>query len=294
MALLPRRARVVLPLLAIAIGASSAIAQPRLLVNVNDAGRYVYGGLHYGGQQWATMTSTLNRVFTGGVTTTNTLLDLSQMLTYDALWVDQRFQTTASAAEIDNLKAYAATGRRVVVMGENAAWGGWNQQILGAFGGIEGPLGGYGILDYGSPSGGLTGAGCLYGRNVSVQPNALTQGVSAISLACGGYAIGGVQLFAYNVATLWGSTQNVLTVLDANIFDDLFAGYDAPVFRDRVATWLSASRPTLTTASLRVATLNAAVAPVGAQVVSPEPTTLLLLAGGIVVLSVATRRTRRS
>jgi len=300
--------KLVAVVLGLSLAAAPAAAQPKLLVNVNNAGRYVYGGLHYGGGQWATMTSQLDQVFTGGVTTVNTLSDLSMMLTFDALWVDQRYQATASQTEIDNILSYAATGRRVVVMGENATWGGWNGQVLDALGGIEGPLNGYGVFDEGSPSGGLTGAGCLNGRDMAVGTSTLVDHVALIGLTCGGYAIGGTPLFAYNVATLWGDTKNVLTILDTNIFDDVFVRYDGRQFGSNVANWLGASQPTPSAAPsvapmmfsarfarspLPMVTSDDQVFDLQAQVVTPEPSTMALAVTGLAALALVRRRARR-
>jgi hypothetical protein len=274
-----------------------AAAQRRLLVNTNAAGMYVYGGLHYGGDQWSRMTAAIDDTFTGGVTTIATMTNLSQMLEYDALWVDQRWQATATKLEIDNMLAFAATGRRVVVMGENATWGGWNSQVLKALGGMEGPAGGFD-----------GGAGCMYGRVMGLGTHALTSGVNGINLACGGYAIGGTQLFAYNVATLWGAQQNVLTILDGNVMDDMFAAYEAPLFRTRVVSWLSESvRPTtpVVAAQVQLRAAKSSIAfddeqspelaalrgPVGV-LATPEPSTIALLAIGVGALAAARRRVR--
>jgi hypothetical protein len=236
------------------------------------------------------MTAAINGAFTS-VTTVATMTDLSQMLAYDALWVDQRWQTTAAPEEIENMMAYAATGRRVVVMGENATWGRWNSQVLSALGGMEGPLDGF------------PGAGCMYGPVAGLGTNALTAGVRAVSLACGGYAIGGTQLFAYNVATLWRAEQNVLTILDGNIMDDLFAAYDAALFRTRVISWLAAS-PTDNEVQIgslaRMSALSVDGMGSGAELVAldesislvatPEPSTVGLVVAGLAVIGASRRR----
>jgi hypothetical protein len=161
--------------------------------------------------------------------------------------------------------------------------GPWNSQILGALGGIEGPLNGF------------AGAGCMHGRISSVGTHALTQGVGAIGTACGGYAIGGTQLFAYNIATLWRTSQNVLTILDGNIFDDLFAAYDATVFRDRVLGWLAEDlTPSASTAATR-ASFGALDAGSAANVlVNPEPSTLILVGAGLLTAAGVARRSVRT
>jgi hypothetical protein len=63
-------------LVASALVATAAAAQPKLLVNTHDTGKYVYGGLHYGGEQWRNVSQAIDRTFTGGVTTVATLTNL--------------------------------------------------------------------------------------------------------------------------------------------------------------------------------------------------------------------------
>jgi hypothetical protein len=290
--------------LTLTTAAASPAAAQKLLVNTHDSGKYVYGGLHYRGGQWSKLTDVIDRQFSS-VATVSTMSDLAFMLEHDALWVDQRFQTTASAAEIDNLLAFAATGRRVVVMGENATWGGWNSQVLTALGGMEGPLGGWTTPTH---SGDVNwGAGCMNGRVMGLPTHALTIGVAGINVACAGYAIGGTQLFAYNVASLWRPQQNVLTILDGNIMDDLFAAYEGPVFRNRVVSWL-AGEIAPQVAPERVADVarmssafdvdeggfELASLPDAAILATPEPSAIALLALGGGALAATRRRARRA
>jgi hypothetical protein len=244
-------------------GATAVRAQTTLLVNTHPDGTWAYDGIHVGGGAWGGTTALLGTTFGNRMGTTLDLLDLNAMLGYDALWVDQRFQSAPAAAELDNLVAFAATGRRVVVIGENATWGPWNAAILGALGGGEGALQSY------------WGPGCQYGAANALGASVLTAGVASVNMACGGYAVGGTPLFDYNVATLWGAKQNVLTVLDANVFDDRFiTPGDGERFRGNVVEWISE--------------------PVAvSRVTSPEPSTLALLGGGALVMGLAVRRRRR-
>ena len=250
------------------------------------------------------VSAVINGAF-ASVATVSTMGDLSYMLEHDALWVDQRWHSTAAPIEIANLLAFAATGRRVVIMGENATWGGWNSQILTALGGMEGPLGGW---PHYSPYGDLSGgAGCMTGRVMGLPMHSLTVGVTGINLACGGYAIGGTQLFAYNVASLWRAQQNVLTILDGNIMDDLFAAYEGPLFRNRVVTWLaedaapqvaSLQQLSVRRTSIHLDTdgggMELASLPDAMILATPEPSSIALLAFGVGALAAARRRARRA
>jgi hypothetical protein len=246
------------------LGPAGAQARPgssTLLVNTSPSSLYVYDGLHYGGWAWSGTTAKLHATFGAGIGTASSLTDLPTMMGYDALWVDQRFQSAPLASEVANILAFAATGRRVVIVGENATWGPWNAAILGALGGSEGALAS------------LNGPGCNYGLAHAVGSNALTTGVGGVNMACGGFAVGGTALFDYNVATLWGAQQNVLTVLDANLFDERFMTPDGWRFRQNVIAW--------------------AAAPDVAVTATPEPASLALVGGGLLALGAAVRRRRR-
>jgi hypothetical protein len=261
-----RRTLLALALLAPAVGAGRAEAQASLLVNTNAAGKGVYDEIYVGGASWHATTSSLQSTFGSHLGATPALTDLSAMLQYDALWVDQRYQAAPTAGELANLVAYANTGRRVVVVGENATWGGWNGAVLGALGGSEGA--GQTQSWYWMHG---AAAGCQDGTATSVLAHALTAGVAKVNMACAGYAIGGTSLFDYGVATLWGASQNVLVVLDANLFDDRFMQPDGVRFEQNVVTWLA-----------------------GASTTAPEPATFALLGTGLLALGGIARRRRRT
>jgi hypothetical protein len=98
----------------------------------------------------------------------------------------------------------------------------------------------------------------------------LLRGVARVNTACAGYALGGTALFDYNVATLWGPTSNVLTILDANTLDDPFgSAYDGRQFRANVVSWVSGTDPVLTAV--------------------PEPSPLALTLSGLLACVAAAR-----
>ena len=287
---------------AVSFGPFGAYAQPssaapvRLLVNTHEASRHVYGGLHVGGAAWGDFTALLDAAAGTGRATTATLADRAALLQFDALWIDQRYMAAPSSEEIENVQAFIATGRRTVLVGENASWGPWNAAILDAVGGKEGALAGP------LPNqGGVPGPGCQHGATRSVFTHFLTRDVSRVNTACGGYAVGGTALFDYNVASLWGPSQNVLTILDANVLDDPFgSAFDGRQFRMNVASWVtSPAEPpaavTMSAQSARVGLRAAMPTDVAATVTTaPEPATVTLMAAGLAGCMLVGRRRRRS
>lgn len=175
-------------------------------------------GYGYGFSRWTEFTSALDSASGNNVTVGN-LNSLSNMLTYDALMVDQRWTSgMLTASEINNITQFANTGRKVFMVGENSSWTTWNNQILGI------------------------GGGSYSGTNSSattspIISNSLTAGVGAISLPTAGVANGGTALFNVNWATLFGN--NILTMLDVNVFEN-WTGSNA-VFGTNVANWLADS-----------------------------------------------------
>jgi len=91
-----------------------------VLVRQSDSPPYGYGN-----GAWTNMTAELDTATGGNVTVTADLLNLADMLNYDGLWVDVIDDgATLPAAEINNIAAYLAEGRCVVMIGENAFWTG--------------------------------------------------------------------------------------------------------------------------------------------------------------------------
>ena len=190
-------------------------AQANLLVCNGDPEM----GYGYGNIDWTNMTTALNNACRNIATTPN-FENLTQMLSYNAIWLDLRqlsVNSLLSATELSNIAAFMATGRKVVLMGENNSWTLWDNQILGLVGSS---------LD-----------NEFNGTVNAIVANALTAGVSTIDLVFGGTAVGGTALFDQNFATLWGS--NVLTVLDVNVFDDVYwNNNDNSIFAQNVAQWI--------------------------------------------------------
>jgi len=206
-----------------------------------------YAGYGYGLTSWTGMSTALNNAFGAGNITVNSapLNNLSYLLSFDRLWITPPNPGgSLTAAEISNVQAFIATGRRVVLLGENNSWAAWNTSILltvgGTYSGVE-------TSDTLTPA--IT--------------HPLTAGVTSLhTIADGlaGIAAGGTSVFNENVATLWGGSQSVLSLLSVNVMDDSTGN---PQFRVNMAQWL---------------------------VAVPEPTTLALLGLGALALLISRRR----
>ncbi|MGD0694681.1 MAG: PEP-CTERM sorting domain-containing protein [Terriglobia bacterium] len=211
-----------------------------------------YGGYGYGLYSWGGMTNALNSAFGASNITVDgsDLNSLSYMLGFDRLWVTARqpYGQALSATEIANIEAYIGTGRRVVLIGENGAWSSWNNSILSTVGGY---YSGYDTSDTLTP----------------VVFDSLTAGVNSLNTIADGLAVGGTSLFNENVATLWGTNQNTLSLLSVNVEDDYYGSGAGNVrFKTNMADWLAGSSV-------------------------PEPATITLLATGLAgVFSLRKRR----
>ncbi|RJP88646.1 MAG: IPTL-CTERM sorting domain-containing protein [Desulfobacteraceae bacterium] len=200
-------------LLCVMVSSASALS---VLGTTQNLGSYGYGV-----GDWGNMTAALNTATSNQFDTVPNFENLSQMLTYDALWLDCR-NTSLTATEYNNIQSFIATGRRVVMIGENSSWTAWNQQIVGM-------------------NGGTYGGQEVSGTASSVISNALTNGAPSVYLPTAGVvASGGTALYVPNFATLWGN--NVLTVLDVNIFSNTFWGSENNgIFATNVANWVAGS-----------------------------------------------------
>lgn len=190
---------------------------------VNQVNPYL--GYGYRLYNWYTFSAALDGQFgASNVTVSNAAMDnLAALLVYDSLMVVPRqpgVGNALSGTEISVLTAYIATGRRVLLVGENDAWTDWNNSILASVGGSF--------------------AGEYSGYSAAVLTHPLTDGVSQVYFASDGVASGGASLFAANVATLWGGGQNVLSLLSVNALDDGYWTYgDNAQFGANVAAWLA-------------------------------------------------------
>ena len=205
------------------------------------------------------MTAALDGATSGQVHVVDALDSLDYMLGYESLWADFRqLGGRFGTRDIVNIQAFAALGRRVVMIGENPSVAeGWNTDIINAASGFLSP-------GQASP-----------GTAVPIPLHYLTEGISSVTLPSTGTARGGFALFDTNFATLWGPDLNVLTVLDVNIFNENHRGnLDNARFGENVVQWVTYQD-------------GQAPAPV------PEPSSILLTTSGVAVTLARMRRRKR-
>jgi len=235
----------------------AATAQPRLGV---VRGNYTDSDLTYGTPGWSRVTGALNAGF-GGAANVEVLDDLTDadVSGVDALWIDLRRQSNVlSSAERSIFESFVASGRRVVVIGENIGWQTWDNSFLQSLGGAF--------------------AGQQFGVLSVALAHPLTSGLlDGFRTSSAGSTTGGTSLFSANVATLWGAGQNVLTLLDASAIDD--------------GDWFDPIRGGDSDQARFVRNTSAWLASPAATVV-PEPATVVLLGGGLVFLFIAGRARR--
>ena len=190
----------------------------------------------YGLGYWTGTTAALNSAFGAGNITVNAtpLNDLTYLMSFDSLWITptQPGDLGLTSTEIANVQAFIASGRRVALIGENSSWAAWNNSILSIVGGS------YNGID---TSATLT----------PVIVNDLTVGIASLATVFDGVASGGTPLFSENVATLWGASQNVLSLLSVNVLDDGTGAAAGDIqFKINLANWLAASVPEPSAAAL--------------------------------------------
>ena len=221
-----RLSRVFVPALALIfllclIAPSADAASLLVIQTAATSGGFGYG---YGNSDWTQMTAFLQAAF--GVSNITVGSDTTGIMGYDRVWLDQRWSGgSLTPQEISDLTAFVATGRRAVFIGENNDWTLWNSQILGIVGGSY-------------------AGGEVDGVVNTILPSPLTNGVNSILTIVDGIAVGGTPLFDQNVATLWGSSENVLSILSVNIMDDDFiSNNDNLTFSNNTAQWLAGTVP---------------------------------------------------
>jgi len=189
----------------------------------------------YGKTNWITMSAMLDASSGNTMQVVSNFSDTAQVMASDALWIGLGPRAAAlSSTEVLNIQNFVATGRRVVLMGENWLWGGWNNQITGLLGGS------FGGDDFN-------------GNTVPITNSELTDGVSLVYVPTGGVPLGGIPLFdgghssifgPSNFASLYGPSTNALVLLDVNSFADDFIGrVDNGVFAQHVANWIAVPEP---------------------------------------------------
>ena len=206
----------------------TALAGVLLFVTTASAGTLLVSqetpclGYGYGLSSWNTFSADINSAFggSGNVTVNGADLDnLGYMLTFSALMVDARqpYGQVLSAREIANITAYEATGRRVLLIGENSNWADWNTSILATVGGTYG------------------GGGNSASVVDRVVTDSITVGSPTLNLLGDGIAVGGLSLYSENVVTQWGA-GNVVSLLSVNVQQD---GMGNDAFDNNLAIWLA-------------------------------------------------------
>jgi hypothetical protein len=113
----------VLLLLLAVVALASAPVHGAVLVSQSTVSSIGYGRTAY-----TQMTGELDAATGTGITVAADFSNAAQVAAADALW------DTLSAAEVTNLTAFIATGKRVVMIGDHVDWTVWNNSSLGVVG----------------------------------------------------------------------------------------------------------------------------------------------------------------
>ena len=192
-----------------AFAVSTAVAQTAARAGtVIDRPTVNNDGLGINQYLWTMATGDLATAAGGSIQTSSNLSSLTPLLGSAGLWVDVGPPDSAgptgllSAAESATIAAYAATGRRVVLIGGGDAYGTWNSQLLNLVGGsYAGQVGQSLLVPY---------------------PNLpLTAGVtSSEAYGLSGTTYAGTTLFTVPLAVVAGPARNVLLLLSPTVLDD--------------------------------------------------------------------------
>ncbi|WP_300465407.1 hypothetical protein [Desulfobacula sp.] len=218
--LMTRLVKITITTLAIVLCTTAVLRAGEVNLIIYQPSNFQNGG--YGLSNGSEITGLLNAAFGNNVTVVSSF-NLSQTLSADAIWLDLPYSKAMSASDRAVLSQFISTGKRVMMNGERSRyWKDWNNSILSIVGGIVGPD---------------------YTPNLVLNPIILHQLTDGVDHVTGpgnaGTAQGGIQVFSdYNVITLWGQNQNVLSILDISI---MFWNTDASGsrFRQNVVNWLS-------------------------------------------------------
>jgi hypothetical protein len=214
-------------------------------------------GYGYNNYYWTTFTGMWNARFgPANITQGNSIGSLAG---YSALMLDPSQSGTSaynlSAGEIASIASFLGGGGRLYAFGENDSWTPWNTNVLSMFGATFGGLG----SNAGTP----------------LVSNSLTAGVSSINTPAPGFIAdfnGGASQFSNDIVGLFNS--DALVVLDLNICDDTYITYaNNAQFCQNIVNFTAGD-------------------PLEPNTI-PEPTTMALLAAGLVGMIGARRRRRK-
>lgn len=207
--------------IALALASASASAAA-VLARTSNTPSYALGGA-----KWTEFTG----IFTSQHTLSRTadISNLTQLQSYDAVWVDQNLWSELASSEISALTNYISSGHKAVLIGENYSWDSWNNSLMSVVGG-----------DY-------TGA-CSWGVGAPSVSHSLTAGISSVTNVCGSMISSSTGsptvLFSNNMAALYtvGSGE-ALVILDCNWNDDDYSTLGNKMFEKNIVDWLGTTNP---------------------------------------------------
>lgn len=193
-------------LLAVILFAGLAVACPAgaMTILYNPSG--VLSG--YKADNSTAFTTAFDTAFAGTAESTADFSNLAQVMSADAIFVNIRGAISSlSSTEQSNLSAFAATGKPLMILGDNYnGFSTWNASVLTPFGGTN-----------------YAFSANTYGSVVKVNDHPLTAGLDVLpdtnnpgTIQTGGYALW-QSTYSYNpypVGALFGPANNVLILLE--------------------------------------------------------------------------------